>query len=149
MIGVVIRWTLRVLIGGVFLVFGALKLMDSASFVEDVGNFQFPPFDVEPWDMWLAYTLIVMEVLAGLFILIPKVLYRGALIATAGMILAFLIAIGSAWSRGLNVECGCSGKEYEVFGGYGSHMIILVLMLAGVVWLVIEELFPRRFEEEC
>jgi len=142
MIGLIVRWVLRVLIGGVFLGFGVLKLMDPAAFVEDVANFQISPFDAEPWDMWLAYGLIGLEIVGGLFLLVPKGLYRGALVAVVGMILAFMVAIGSAWTRGLNVDCGCSGEEYDVFGGYGSHLAILMVMLAGVVWLVIEELFP-------
>lgn len=144
MVAAIIRWVLRILIGGVFLAFGGLKLMDPTAFVEDVANFQISPFDEEPWDMWLAYGLIGAEILAGFFLLVPKGLHRGALIMVGGMVVAFLVAIGTAWSRGLNIECGCSGKEYDVMGGYGSHMAILVLLLAGVVWLMIEELFPSK-----
>lgn len=134
----VIEWILRLVLGGIFIVFGGMKLLNPQDFVRDVANFQIPPFSNAPWDMWLAYTLPGLEVIAGLC-LIARFLYRGALVTIGGMTLSFIIAIGYVWSIGLNVECGCAG-QYNVLGGYASHITALGLMLAGVVYLVIDEL---------
>lgn len=132
----VMRWVL----GAVLIAFGGMKLVDLHGFVENVGYFQIPPFDRAPWDMALAYFLPGFEVIVGLC-LVTKWCYRGALVCTLGMVTAFTVAICSVWARGLNIECGCAGKEMSL-GGYPGHLAILLTMLAMVVYLVIDALFP-------
>lgn len=138
----IVELILRLVLGIIFVSFAALKLLDPAAFVRDVANFQIPPFSDAPWDMWLAYTLPGLEIIAGLC-LIFKFLYRGALLTIGGMTLTFIIAIGYVWSIGLNVECGCAG-QYNVLGGYASHITALGLMLGAVVYLMIDEIFSAE-----
>ena len=130
---------LRVLLALVFLIFGGMKMFDAHAFVENVANFQISPFDSAPYDMWLAYFLPPLEVLVGVCLLTTFWL-RGALVVSLGMILAFLVGIGSVWSRGLNIDCGCTGGNVSL-GGYQTHMTILAIMLAASVYLVIDTLF--------
>ena len=137
---------LRVLLALVFLIFGGAKMFDAHGFVENVANFQIAPFDSAPYDMWLAYYLPPLEVIVGLSLLIGFYL-RGALILSLGMILAFLVGIGSVWSRGLNIDCGCSGGSVSL-GGYPTHMTFLMVMLGATVYLIIDIVFPNKEVEE-
>lgn len=123
-----------------------MKLADLHGFVANVGYFEIAPFDRHPWDMALAYFLPGFEVIVGLC-LITMVAYRGALVCSLGMLVAFSAAIVSVWVRGLNIECGCAGKEISL-GGYPGHLAILLMMLAVVVYLVIDEIFPTEIDSE-
>lgn len=131
---------LRVVLALIFGVFGALKLFDLHGFVGNVENFQIAPFDQAPYAAWLAYVLVSLEVLVAVSLL-TGVWLRGALILSSGMVLSFMLGIGSVWLRGLNIECGCSGGAISL-GGYPTHMSILAVMLAASVFLVIDTLFP-------
>ncbi|SHJ22562.1 DoxX protein [Rubritalea squalenifaciens DSM 18772] len=142
----VVELVLRVALGLIFVVFAVFKLIDPQAFVQDVANFQISPFSGAPWDMWLAYSLPGLEIIAGLC-LIFRFLYRGALVVIGGMVLTFIVAIGYVWSIGLNINCGCAG-EYDLLGGYVSHITALGVMLAAVVYLAIDELFSGQPVEE-
>ncbi|MFC4993854.1 MauE/DoxX family redox-associated membrane protein [Rubritalea tangerina] len=135
---------LRVALGGIFLVFGLMKILDAHAFVENVANFQIPPFNEPPYDMWLAYFLPPLEVLVGLGLILKRWM-EGALLLTAGMLLSFMGAIGSVWARGLDVDCGCSGGTVDL-GGYASHMVILFVMLSATVYLMIEQMSGEKAE---
>ena len=133
---------LRVPLALIFLIFGGMKMFDAHGFVENVANFQIAPFDSAPYDMWLAYFLPPLEVLVGLSLL-SRFYLRGGLIISLGMILAFLVGIGSVWYRGLNIDCGCSGGSVSL-GGYPMHMTVLAIMLAATVYLIIDLVFPSK-----
>ncbi|MEO1855776.1 MAG: MauE/DoxX family redox-associated membrane protein [Rubritalea sp.] len=137
---------LRVLLALVFLVSGGMKVFDAQSFVENVANFQISPFDSAPYDMWLAYFLPPLEVLVGICLL-TTFWMRGALVLSLGMILAFLVGICSVWSRGLNIDCGCTGGSVSL-GGYSTHMTVLSVMLCVAVYLTIDVLFPTKPAED-
>lgn len=118
----------RVLLGGIFIWAGIIKLMDLNYFVESVSNFQIPPFSTEPWDMWVGYTLPAFELIVG-SCLILGVLYKGAIVSSAALSAVFLAAIFSVHIRGLNIECGCFGKALT-FKNYYTHMAVLAGMVA-------------------
>jgi uncharacterized membrane protein YphA (DoxX/SURF4 family) len=136
---------LRVLLALIFLIFGGMKLFDTHAFVENVANFQISPFDTAPYDMWLAYFLPPLEVLVGVCLL-TAFWMRGALVVSLGMVLAFLVGIGTVWSRGLNIDCGCTGGNVSL-GGYPTHMTVLAIMLAVIVFLIIDLVFPSKEPE--
>jgi len=54
----------------------------------------------------------VLEIVVGAC-LVLGLLSRAAAVVSAVLFLAFVIGIGSAWERGLQIECGCFGG-----GGY-------------------------------
>ena len=124
-------------------------MLDLHGFVGNVENFQIAPFDSPEYSVWLAYLLVPLEVLVGLSLLTGLWLRAGALLSL-GMSLSFMVAIGSVWARGLNIDCGCTGGEVSL-GGYPTHMTILAVMLGASVYLIIEQLFPTTEEElnEC
>jgi len=99
----------RLILGGVLLAAGALK----------IGNLQKSAMAVRAYELlpvslanFLGYTLPWVEIGVGLLLI------TGALVRISGLIgavtmLAFIIAIGQAWARGLSIDCGC-------FGGGGA-----------------------------
>jgi hypothetical protein len=53
----------------------------------------------------------------------------GAATICAGLGLGFVAALGSAWWRGLDIDCGCFGGG----GGAGSGNIALALLRAAAI----------------
>ena len=138
----VMELSLRVVLGGLFIWAGSVKLIDLKSFVESVGYFKIPPFDLQPWDMWLGYTLPAFELIVG-SCLILGILYRGALLSTLAMSAGFLAAIYSVHVRNINIECGCFGKALS-FGNYYIHMAALAAMVLAALILVVREWLADR-----
>jgi uncharacterized membrane protein YphA (DoxX/SURF4 family) len=99
----------RLILGGVLIVAGALK----------IGNLQKSAMSVRAYEMlpiWFAnffgYALPWVEIgIGALLILGVAVRIMGALGAL--IMLGFIIAIAQAWARGLSIDCGC-------FGGGGT-----------------------------
>lgn len=105
---------LRLIVAAVFLAAGAMKIWDfkhggsaTSLFFEDVMNYHLVPWDAA---MVIAVYLPWLEVACGLALLTPW-LRLGALSLTAGLTLIFLGALSSAWYRGLDISCGCFGRE--------------------------------------
>jgi len=133
----ILHWvqiSLKVVLGAIFIWAGSAKLIDLSSFVESVSHFEIPPFDTQPWDMWLGYTLPAFEVIVG-SCLILGILYRGALVSAALLSAGFLVAIYSVHTRGLNIECGCFGEALS-FGDYYAHMAVLAVMTIAALCLI-------------
>ena len=101
-------WTtlaLRLLVGGVWLVAGLLKLPDPAASVRAVRAYQLLPEAVVPT---VGYALPVVEVVAGLC-LVVGLLVRFNAVISAVLFVAFVVGIAAAWARGLQIDCGCFG----------------------------------------
>jgi len=97
----------RLYLGGVFLLACAHKILHPEVFAVDVATYQFLPL----WAVNLfAITLAWVELAAGL-LLVLGVRSRAAALLVALMMLAFLAALGSALSRGLELSCGCFASQ--------------------------------------
>jgi uncharacterized membrane protein YphA (DoxX/SURF4 family) len=105
----VARLAARVVVGGVWVVAGALKLSDPAANVRSVRAYQLLPEAVVPS---VGHALPALEIVVGGALLLG-LLTRVTASVSALMLAAFVIGIASAWARGLSIECGC-------FGGGGS-----------------------------
>ena len=108
----------RLVLGGFFLWAGVVKAADPAAFLMDIRSFHLLG---DPWAAWLAMGLPWLEILCGLG-LVSGLLLDGAALMVAGMLTAFLGAIGISWQRGLDVTCGCFGDS----GGTVSSYVELV-----------------------
>ncbi len=95
----------RVVVGGVWVIAGLLKLPDPAESVRAVRAYQLLPEPVVPT---VGYALPVLEVLLGVVLLLGLLTRFGALLSSL-MLVAFIVGIVSAWARGLEIECGCFG----------------------------------------
>ncbi|MDX1388909.1 MAG: MauE/DoxX family redox-associated membrane protein, partial [Acidobacteriota bacterium] len=95
----------RILIGLVFLLAALPKIGDMASFAGQIHNFRMMPIALENL---LAMVLPWVELVAGLALVLGIRARAGALV-TVVLSAIFLIAIGQAVARGLDIECGCFG----------------------------------------
>jgi uncharacterized membrane protein YphA (DoxX/SURF4 family) len=95
----------RLLLGGVWLVAGALKLPDPAENVRAVRAYRLLPESIVPV---VGHGLPIVEILIG-GCLVLGLVTRVAAALSAAMLVAFIVGIGSAWARGLSIECGCFG----------------------------------------
>jgi uncharacterized membrane protein YphA (DoxX/SURF4 family) len=150
---------LRVALGGLFILSGVVKIWDvqikksssdkpgrvvitthaSASpdlsvFAQDVLNYRVPP---RALNNLVAITVPWIEIVAGL-LLVFGVWKRASALVIALMLVVFIVAIGQAVARGLNINCGCFGT----LDGRKVGLIGLAedaVMLAAAAWLVWRE----------
>jgi uncharacterized membrane protein YphA (DoxX/SURF4 family) len=99
----------RLLVGGVWIAAGVLKLPDPAESVRAVRAYQMLPEAIVPT---VGYGLPALEVVVGV-LLIVGLGTRVVAGVSALLQAAFIIGISSAWARGLQIDCGC-------FGGGGT-----------------------------
>lgn len=127
---------LRLALGGVFIYAGALKIVDAPEFARAIHNYQLTPRLVSTL---AAVYLPWLEVLAGLTLIVRR-LPLGAALALTAMSAAFLIALSSAWARGLDISCGCFGKEERKIQTHFPQLFLrdVALLAAAVTLLVVE-----------
>jgi uncharacterized membrane protein YphA (DoxX/SURF4 family) len=99
----------RLVVGGVWIAAGALKLPDPAESVRAVRAYQILPESVVPT---IGYGLPVFEVVVGAM-LVVGLGSRVVAALSALLQVAFIVGIASVWARGIEIECGC-------FGGGGA-----------------------------
>ena len=133
---------LRLAVAGVFLTAGVMKVWDFAhsrsatpDFTIAIQHFELLPSP--DLAVLLAVYLPWLEVIAALA-LFARRLALGAAAAMLGMSAMFLAAIGSAWWRGLNIACGCFGKD-EATTDYRMLIVRDLALLAAVAVLFVHE----------
>lgn len=101
-----------VLLGTWFVYSGGLKIFGTGldRFTYDVANYKLV---YAPWDAVVAYTVPWAELVAGLCLMLG-ILKRGAILAIAGLVVVFAIAIGWAWNHNLDISCGCHGTDAPI-----------------------------------
>jgi uncharacterized membrane protein YphA (DoxX/SURF4 family) len=102
----------RLIVGGVWLAAGLLKIPDPTENVRAVRAYQLLPESLVPM---VGHALPVLEILVGVC-LIVGLLVRANAVLSAILLVAFIVGISSAWARGLSIECGC-------FGGGGGPAV--------------------------
>jgi uncharacterized membrane protein YphA (DoxX/SURF4 family) len=125
----------RVVLGGVFLIAGALKVADPQASVAAVRAYELVPARLETvvgWGLPFAEIALGTVLLAGLAT-------RAVAAAAAVLLLVLVAAVASAAVRGLSIDCGCFGGGGPVPPGqtaYGAEIArnTGLLLLAG--WLV-------------
>jgi putative oxidoreductase len=101
---------IRIFLGGLFVVAGVDKIMDTQAFANSILLYKV----VGPTlAMWTATLLPSLELLCGLSLLIG--LYpRGCAILMSIMLIVFTLLIASALLRGLDISCGCFSQDPSV-----------------------------------
>jgi uncharacterized membrane protein YphA (DoxX/SURF4 family) len=100
----------RLVLGGVFVVAGALKVDDPDASIRAVQAYRLLPTGVAEV---VGYTLPAVEIGIGLLLLVG-LMTRIAALAALVLLVAFVIGVSSAWARGLSIDCGCFGGGGEV-----------------------------------
>lgn len=99
----------RLGLGGLFVYASLQKILDPSAFATDIGHFRLLP---HPLVLLLALYLPWVELVAGLALLC-RWRERGALLLIALQCVVFFVALVSAWSRGLDINCGCFGHSTD------------------------------------
>jgi uncharacterized membrane protein YphA (DoxX/SURF4 family) len=129
----------RLLLGGLLLVTGALKVVDPQSSVRAVRAYELLS---EPAAVVVGWALPFGEILLGL-LLVTGTLTSAAATAAAALLVVFILALVSAWARGLSIDCGCFGGGGPVADGesaYGRAILRDLGLLITAGWLVA---YPR------
>jgi uncharacterized membrane protein YphA (DoxX/SURF4 family) len=125
----------RVVLGGVFLVAGGLKVIDPQSSVAAVRAYRLLPTSVATIVGW---GLPFAEIALGL-LLLAGVATRLVAAAVVVLLVVFIAGVASAAIRGLSIDCGCFGGGGDVAPGqtaYASEIVRDVGLLLLALWLV-------------
>jgi len=152
-----ITFAARVILGATIAVSGFMKIGDLVKAiiqnmshagvwyvpqtVQDVKNYDLP---LAPWiQSTVGYAMPIIEILLGVAILVG--LWTRWTAALGGlMMVAYMIAISSAWARGLTISCGCFGPGHQLAEGqkpmYWLDLLRDLGLLICAVWIF---LFPK------
>src|SRR5438132_11106448 len=124
------------IVGGIFIYAGVIKVLDPVQFANDIDNYKSVPWFVSAR---LAFYLPWLEILCGLAVIF-RFLYRGGLSILTALIVVFIGATVAAKLRGLDITCGCFGHASQHWS-FPQHMAIdLILFVALVIALIREQL---------
>lgn len=138
LVGVCVQFILRLAIGGLFVVAGAMKLWEPALFAKDLANFRLVPDNLVNL---VAITVPWIEVLAGGLLVLGACQKPSALLITT-MLVIFLVFIGQAVYRHLNINCGCFGTLEASKVGWTALAKdgVLLLVAAWLTWRIEEDI---------
>ena len=148
---------LRVALGGVFMLSAVIKIWDvevkrahdgdrlvwvvkasrvpdHVTFAKNVANYRVPP---QRFTNLVAIVLPWIEMVVGALLVLGIWKRASALLITV-LMLVFLIAIGQAVVRGLNIDCGCFGTVAGRSVGVKAIAEDIAMFVAAV-WLVWHE----------
>jgi uncharacterized membrane protein YphA (DoxX/SURF4 family) len=135
--------TLRIILGIVFIYASAGKLFNAEDFAKAILRYEFLPLYfvnlmaiIMPW----------VEFFTGVLLIIGIFKKASSIIASISLIV-FLIALTSAFARGLDISCGCFSLEETSSKGDIIYRIIEdIFMLAGAI-VVYKFSYKKKTEE--
>jgi putative oxidoreductase len=122
---------LRIVLAGLFVLAGVLKVLDPAAFAVEIDHYQLIPW----WSCaLLALFLPWLEICMGIALL-TRWFSRGALAWVTALLVVFSLALSSAMLRGLSIDCGCFGRVWHSTGTFWPLVRNLVLLgMTVVLW---------------
>jgi uncharacterized membrane protein YphA (DoxX/SURF4 family) len=96
----------RFVLAGIFIYAGLIKYLHPDVFLVDIEGYRLLPY---PLAWVLAFYLPPVEIICGVLLLFSGIYRRSAAVILIVLMLLFMIAILSAWIRGLDISCGCFG----------------------------------------
>src|SRR5438270_3087693 len=115
---------LDVVVGGIFIYAGVLKVLDPVQFGLDLDNYKIVPWFVS---VRFAFFLPWLEIFCGAA-LIFRLLYRGGLSILTLLVVVFIGATIAAKARGLDITCGCFGHASQHWS-FPQHMAVDLAIL--------------------
>lgn len=131
---------LDLIVGGIFVYAGVLKVLDPVQFGIDIDNYKSLPWLVS---LRLAFYLPWLEIFCGLA-LIFRFLYRGGLSILTALTLVFIGATIAAKARGLDITCGCFGHASQHWS-FPQHIAVDLAILISLIALLLAK--PSRAAE--
>lgn len=135
---VVLPWArtlVRVGLGVVWIVAGAVKLPDPAQSVQAVAAYEILP---QSLNQLVGWGLPYFEILLGL-VLIAGFFTRWTAMVSGTLQLIFIVGLLQAWARGLSIDCGCFSAGGQVDPSdttYGLSLLRDIGFTLGAAWLV-------------
>ncbi|MBN1173587.1 MAG: DoxX family membrane protein [Micromonosporaceae bacterium] len=129
----------RLILAGVFIVAGALKVGDLAESGRAANAYDVLPIEL---GRFVGAVLPFMEIMVGVLLLVGLAT-RVVAFVNGLMYLVFITAIAQAWARGLTIDCGCFGEGGQVAPEdtrYASEIFRDTLLFGLTAFLVV---FPR------
>ena len=124
----IVRWAL----GTVFVVAGVAKISDVQGFAVIISRYELVP---EAWVAWVAYGLPILEILAGIGLILDLPL---SLSLITIMLIFFIGVLWFGVVSDMDIDCGCfSPSELAEQNGLKDAMIRDLFMLAGCVYLFV------------
>lgn len=111
---------LRLVVGGVFVFASFDKLMNQEAFAKAIYNYKFLP---EIFINVFAIIIPYIELAAGVF-LIFGIYKRGSSFLISFLLIIFLISLGQAYARGLDINCACFSLESS---GQKSDILLRII----------------------
>jgi len=102
------RWVgtlLRLIVGGVWIAAGVIKLPTPESSVTAVRAYQLLPTGTTNF---VGHVLPILEIAVGV-LLVLGLFTRVSAVASALLQIAFIVGISSVWARHIPINCGCFG----------------------------------------
>ncbi|SRR6266496_1657026 len=130
-------------VGGIFIYAGAIKMLDPVQFANDIDNYKILPWTI---GVALAFYLPWLEILCGLA-LIFRFLYRGGLSILMMSILIFIGATAAAKVRGLDITCGCFGHSSQD-PSFAQHVAVDVSIFVALAALLSAELMKKARHDQ-
>lgn len=140
----------RLVLGGVFLVAGATKIVDPGSLAASIRTYE---LGLPEWFVtFAAYSLPYLEVLLGLY-LIAGLFMKASGWAAGALMFLFLIAFLQGAARGLEIDCGCFGPSaqeeatslpWAIARNTGLLVLSLHIALAPIGRFSVDALLRRR-----
>jgi len=126
-------------VGGIFIYAGAIKVLDPVQFANDIDNYKILPWSISAG---LAFYLPWLEILCGLS-LILRFFYRGGLSILTALIVIFIGATIAAKVRGLDITCGCFGHASQHWS-FPAHMAVDLAIFGALLALYFAMRSERR-----
>ena len=127
------------LVGGIFIYAGVIKVMDPLRFAIDIDNYKMLPWAI---GVRLAFYLPWLEMLCGLA-LILRFFYRGGLFILSALTVIFIAASIIAKVRGLDITCGCFGHASNNWS-FTTHLALDFAILIALIALWIASRAQQR-----
>jgi hypothetical protein len=103
-------WAAKLVIGGVLVYAGLMKLLEPAAFAEEIANYRFLP-ELAPL---LAVILPPVEVAIGAVLIAARLRnpwLPAAALGSTVLMAVFGVAVTQAVLRGIDTSCGCFGAD--------------------------------------
>jgi uncharacterized membrane protein YphA (DoxX/SURF4 family) len=128
-----LQFVLRLIIGGMFIYVAYNKLVNPEEFAKAIKNYDMLPF----WAInIMAIILPYIELFCGLF-LILGIYKKSSSVIIAVSLFIFIIALTTAYARGLNIDCGCGFSSLIQQTASKNELLIRIFedicMLIGIV----------------
>lgn len=130
-----VLWACRLTLAGVFLVAAWYKITDLEAFALSISH-----YDMIPRPLLPLFTVLLagVEVSAGLTLL-TGLWRKGAAVVTGAMLVMFIVALATAYIRGLSIECGCFTADLsaEKASELRSQMLTRIVQDLGLLALAL------------